>query len=73
MKALQGVIIFTIVEVITLVYWLIFAGVPFGGVGLGQAIGAVTILFVGLFVEHYVSVNVGSGRPPFGGLPPDRE
>lgn len=64
MKALTGVIIFTVVEIVTLVAWLILAGVPFRG---GYV--AVIVLAIGLFVEHYVSVNVGNGRPPFGPLP----
>ena len=66
-KALRGVIIFTAVEIVTLVAWLIAAGVPFRGGYI-----AVGILSVGLFLEHYVSVNVGAGRPPFGPLPPNR-
>lgn len=66
-RALRGVIIFTVVEIVTLVAWLILAGVPFRG---GYV--AVVVLAVGLFVEHFVSVNVGAGRPPFGSLPPDR-
>lgn len=57
---IAGIVIFTVIEVITLVLWLVLAGVPFHGHGL-----AVIILLVGLFVEHYVSVNVGQGRPPF--------
>lgn len=65
-RALRGVIIFTVVEIVTLVLWLILAGVPFNGKGL-----AVVVLAVGLFIEHYVSVNVGNGRPAFGPLPPD--
>lgn len=65
-RALKGVIIFTVVEIVTLVLWLILAGVPFNGKGL-----AVVVLAVGLFIEHYVSVNVGNGRPAFGPLPPD--
>jgi hypothetical protein len=55
-----GVIIFTVVEVVTLVAWLILAGVPFNG-----GILAVIVLAVGLFIEHVVSVNVGLGRPFF--------
>lgn len=60
---LAGIVIFTVIEVITLVLWLVLAGIPFNGHGL-----AVIILAIGLFVEHYVSVNVGQGRPPFGPL-----
>jgi hypothetical protein len=66
-RALKGTIILTLVEIVTLVAWLILAGVPFNGGYL-----AVIVLGVGLFVEHLVSVNVGAGRPPFGSLPPDR-
>jgi hypothetical protein len=65
-KALRGVLLFTGIEVIGLVVWLILAGMPFNG-----QLGAVIALTVFLFGEHYVSVNVGHGRPPFGPLPPD--
>ena len=65
-KALRGVILFTAIEIVTLVVWLILAGVAFNG-----RVIAVAALAVGLFLEHYVSVNVGAGRPPFGPLPPD--
>lgn len=68
MKALRGVILFTAIEIVTLVVWLILAGLPFQ-----DKLGAVVVLAVGLFLEHYVSVNVGAGRPPFGPLPPDKE
>lgn len=67
MKALTGVLIFTGIEILTLVVWLVLAGVEFNGRG-----AAVAVLAVGLFIEHYVSVNVGAGRPPFGPLPKDR-
>jgi len=60
MNANLGVIIFTVVEVVTLVAWLILAGVPFNG-----GILAVVVLGIGLFIEHVVSVNVGLGRPFF--------
>jgi len=65
-RALLGVILFTAVEVVGLVLWLVLAGLPFHGGYL-----AVLVLIGFLFVEHYVSVNVGNGRPPFGPLPPD--
>ena len=60
MRSLQGVIIFTAIEIVTLVAWLILAGVPFNG-----GFVAVAVLAVGLFLEHAVSVNVGAGKPPF--------
>lgn len=67
-NALRGVILFTAIELVGLVAWLILAGLPFNGGYL-----AVVVLAVFLFAEHYVSVNVGSGRPPFGPLPPDKQ
>lgn len=67
MKALRGILIFTAIELVTLVVWLILAGIPFNGKYL-----AVAVLAVGLFVEHYAAVNIGAGRPPFGSLPPDK-
>lgn len=62
-KALKGVILFTLIEVVTMVGWLYFAN-------RGNILG-VLILTVGLLAEHAVSVNVGNGRRPFGPLPPD--
>jgi len=66
-KALKGVILFTAIEIVALVAWLILAGLPFNG-----GYGAVAVLAVGLFLEHYVSVNVGAGRKPLGPLPKDK-
>lgn len=66
-RALIGVIVFTLIELVGLVAWLILAGVPFNGGYL-----AVVVLAVFLFGEHYVSVQVGAGRPIFGPLPPDK-
>lgn len=67
-NALKGVLLFTGIEIVTLVAWLILAGLAFNGGYL-----AVGVLSVGLFAEHYASVNVGAGRRPFGPLPPDKE
>lgn len=66
-RALKGVILFTAIEVVTLVVWLALAGLQFRG-----RVFAVVVLAIGLFAEHYVSVNVGTGRAPFGPLPPDK-
>lgn len=70
-KALKGVLLFTGIEIGTLVGWLILAGLPFMDTPMHRA--AVVVLSVGLFIEHYVSVNVGSGRAPLGPLPPDKK
>lgn len=48
----------TVIELVTLVVWLIQAGVPFNG----KYVAAI-VLAIGLFFEHLVSVNVGRGRP----------
>jgi hypothetical protein len=68
-----GIIIFTVVEVVTLVLWLIFAGLSFNTPG-SHPILAIVILTIGLFIEHLVSVNVAVGRalaadPDLGGVP----
>lgn len=67
-KALIGIVVFTVIELIGLVAWLILAGLPFNG-----GYGAVVVLAVFLFAEHYVSVQVGAGRPLFGPLPPNKQ
>lgn len=68
-----GIIIFTVVEVVTLVLWLIFAGLSFNAPG-SHPILAIVVLTIGLFIEHLVSVNVAVGRalagdPDKGGVP----
>lgn len=60
MSALKGIILFTAVETIGLVVWLVLAGVPFSGKYL-----AVVVLAAALFVEHLVAYNVGTGRSFF--------
>ena len=71
-KALKGVLLFTLIEEVTLVAWGAFLALGHGHSVLTQVFAA-ALLFVGLFGEHYVSVNVGAGRKPFGPLPPDKE
>jgi hypothetical protein len=62
-RALKGILVFTGIEVLTMLGWLFFA--------LRGNILGVVILTAGLFVEHYVALQVGAGRPIFGPLPPD--
>ena len=61
-KALKGVILFTAIEIVTLIVWLALAQ-------RGETVVSAVVLAGGLFLEHYVSVNVGAGRPPFSRLP----
>ena len=73
-KALKGVLIFTAIEEVTLVAWGLILKLGIGlSIPFGVQVLAAAVLFVGLFGEHYVSVNVGAGRPPFGPLPSDEE
>ncbi len=71
-KALKGVLLFTAIEEVTLVVWGVLLKLGIGlGLSLEQQVVAAAVLAVGLFAEHYVSVNVGAGRAPFGPLPED--
>lgn len=72
MKALNGVLLFTAIEEVTLVVWGVLLDLG-KGLPLGTQVLAAAVLFVGLFLEHYVSVNIGNGRPAFGPLPSDKE
>ncbi len=63
-KAFIGVVLFTVIEVVTMVGWLFYAN-------RSDSLGVV-ILTLGLLFEHYVAVNVGAGRSPFGSLPPNK-
>lgn len=71
-RALKGVLIFTAVEEVILVTWGAILKLGSGLSFKTQAVAAL-VLLAGLFLEHYISVNVGAGRPPFGPLPPDKE
>lgn len=60
-RTLRGVLLFTGVELATLVLWGVILdlgkGLPFR-----TQLLAATVLAVGLFVEHLISVNVGRER-----------
>ena len=58
-----GVVVFTVIEVVTLVVWLILAGLPFDP--SPAHIAAVLALAIGIFFEHFVSYNVGTGQSFF--------
>lgn len=51
-KAVRGVILFTIVEVVTLTAWLVLAL-------KGQQVESVVVLAGGLLIEHYIATQVG--------------
>lgn len=53
-----GVLIFTIIEVVTMAGWLALQLA-------GNTVVAIVVLAGGLFFEHFVSYNVGTGQPFF--------
>ena len=61
-QTLRGVLIFTAIELATLIVWGVILNLGKGLPFLTQLIAAL-ILAVGLFLEHLVSVNVGRERP----------
>ena len=67
MKALNGVILFTVIEWVTLVVWGVILELG-KGLSFRTQVVAALLLAAGLFLEHFVSVNVGRGRPPFARL-----
>lgn len=69
-RALKGVLLFTAIEEVILVAWGVILDLG-KGLPLTTQVFAALVLFVGLLLEHYVSINVGAGRPPFGPLPED--
>lgn len=52
------VVIFTAIELVALSAWLVGSGVHI------TVLGGV-LLTVGLFFEHFVAFNVGTGQPTF--------
>jgi len=58
MNPTGGVVLFTAIEVVTMVGWLALAL-------RGHSFAAIVVLIVGLFLEHLVSYNVGTGQPSF--------
>jgi hypothetical protein len=57
-KAFFGVLGFTVIETVILSVWLelLFPGLHAHAM---NAVAAVIVLFVGLFVEHYIATQVG--------------
>ena len=53
-KALLVILIFTIVETITLSAWLVLLGIPIN-TGAMAGVGAAIVLFFGLLIEHILA------------------
>lgn len=62
MRRIFGTVVFTGIELVTLVAWGIILDLG-KGLSVQRQIVAAAVLSVGLFFEHVVSVNVGQGRP----------
>lgn len=58
MNPTLGVAIFTGIELVALSLWLVGSGVHISVFGQ-------MALAIGLFFEHFVSYNVGTGQPTF--------
>jgi hypothetical protein len=60
LRAIIFILVFTVVEIIGLVLWLIFAATPAAlAVSPGRAIFAIIVLAVFLLVEHTLSTIAG--------------
>jgi hypothetical protein len=57
-KQIVLILVFTIVETVTLTAWLILLGIPIN-MTLGVAGVAATVLFVGLLIEHAIAIIAG--------------
>jgi len=65
MRALVGIIIFTIIEVIALTGWLVILLPELLQASVERQVVAALFLFATILVEHIVAFNVGRGRPLF--------
>jgi len=57
-KQIVLIMVFTIIETVTLTAWLILLGIPVN-MTLGVAGVAATVLFIGLLVEHAIAIIAG--------------
>lgn len=60
-RTLRGVILFTAIELVTLIVWGVILDLG-KGLPLGIQVIAAAVLAVGLFLEHLVATNVGRER-----------
>jgi hypothetical protein len=76
MKLLSGkqiglIILFTIIELVTLTVWLMLLGVSIT-VPSNTAIIAATVLFIGLLIEHAIAIIAGD-FPAKGAIKPQND
>jgi len=76
MKLLSGkqiglIILFTIIELVTLTVWLMLLGISIS-VPTNTAIIAATVLFIGLLIEHAIAIIAGD-FPAKGAIKPQND
>jgi len=70
-KQIGLIVLFTIIELVTLTVWLILLGVPIS-ITSNTAIIAATVLFVGLLIEHAIAIIAGD-FPAKGAIKPQND
>jgi hypothetical protein len=61
MNPLIGIVVFSLIETVTVIGWAVLAFKPASFTQTQLLAGGV--LFVGYVIEHIVAFNVGKGRP----------
>lgn len=62
MSPFVGILLFSLIETLTVIVWLALLGVSIPVSGGGQLLAGI-VLFLGYVIEHIVAFNVGKGRP----------
>ena len=57
-KQIVLILVFTIIETVTITAWLILLGIPIN-MTLGVAGVAAAVLFIGLLIEHAIAIVAG--------------
>ena len=70
-KQIGLIVLFTIIELVTLTVWLILLGVPIS-ITSNTAIIAATVLFIGLLIEHAIAIIAGD-FPAKGAIKPQND
>jgi len=69
-KQIVLILVFTIIETVTITAWLILLGIPIN-MTLGVAGVAAAVLFIGLLIEHAIAIVAGD-FPAKGAIRPQK-
>lgn len=64
MNPLPGIVLFSLIETLTVVLWAKVLGLG-KDLSLSTQLVAIAVLAIGYVIEHIVAFNVGKGRPFF--------